>query len=109
MNEDKAALLRQLARVNPVELEKVLEVERQIAQLEQAGVARRTGFSVTPPLAHPTLPQRRQVLANADSQQPPPYLRTRCASAGEIMTTLLLERFSPTTVAWLVGALRLER
>jgi hypothetical protein len=68
MPQDKATLLRELATGNPVDLEKVIEVERQLGQLKDAGVARRTGYAVTQPLGHPSVPQRRQLLANASAQ-----------------------------------------
>ena len=69
MTTDKAALLAELAKGNPVDLDKIAEVERQLAELQRAGIVPRTGIQVNSPLGNPVLLQRRRVLANAVEPQ----------------------------------------
>ena len=64
MAGDKETWLTDLARGNPVDLNKIAEVERQVAELERAGIVARTGFRVDLPLGKPALAQRPRVLAN---------------------------------------------
>lgn len=65
MIPDKATFLAELAKGNPVDLNKIVEVQRQMSELERAGIVTRTGFHLNSPLGNPTVFQPRRILANA--------------------------------------------
>ena len=71
MNMDKAAVLAELAKGNQVDLEKIAKVERQLAELQRAGIAPQSGCKVTSPLGNPVSFEPRRVLANAAAARSP--------------------------------------
>ncbi len=65
MRDEKTALIESLAKGNPVELEKVRIVQRQLAELERAGLAPHGQCLVERPLGRIAQPASNRTLANA--------------------------------------------
>lgn len=70
MNDEKKEFLKSLAEGNPAELDKVIELQKVLSELEQAGIFRQRPYSVTPPLGRLSELRRPTTLANASSKQP---------------------------------------
>lgn len=67
MSDDNTAAMERLAKENTVELEKVRTVQRQIAELEQAGLVPHGECRVERPLGRIVQPVSKRTLANAAS------------------------------------------
>ena len=63
--------LEKLAAGNRVDLAEVLRVEAELLKLERAGVYRREGYSITPPLGRPPAALERQPLASLQADDDP--------------------------------------
>jgi predicted transcriptional regulator len=65
MSDETAKLLEQLAKGNPADIEKLQQLSEQLAELERAGVIRRTyDYALDQPLGRLTNVTRPATLAN---------------------------------------------
>lgn len=65
MADDKVQLLERIAKTNRVNLDQLLRLNEQLAELERAGISPTRVHSITRPLASPANPRPPNRMANA--------------------------------------------